>query len=123
MGVPALDAFPRKIWAQIGARCVRGTQPQDMANPSVYGLQALRAAIATYLQVARGIACSPAQVFVTAGYRETLSLITHTLLQPADRVLVENPGYPPTRRLLQSLHITPVAVPVDQARPAGFPSP
>ena len=114
MGVPALDAFPRKIWAQIGARCVRGTQPQDMANPSVYGLQALRAAIATYLQVARGIACSPAQVFVTAGYRETLSLITHTLLKPADRVLVEDPGYPPTRRLLQSLHITPVAVPVDQ---------
>src|SRR6478672_13857573 len=26
MGLPALDAFPRKIWARLGARCVRATQ-------------------------------------------------------------------------------------------------
>jgi GntR family transcriptional regulator/MocR family aminotransferase len=25
MALPALDEFPRKIWAQIGARCVRAT--------------------------------------------------------------------------------------------------
>ena len=114
MGVPALDAFPRKIWAQISARCVRATQSQDLANPSAYGLQALRAAIATYLQVSRGISCSPAQVFITAGYRETLSLIAHAVLTPTDRVLIEDPGYPPTRRLLEGLHITPVPIPVDQ---------
>jgi GntR family transcriptional regulator/MocR family aminotransferase len=23
MGLPALDAFPRKVWARLGARCVR----------------------------------------------------------------------------------------------------
>ena len=34
MGLPALDAFPRKIWARLGARCVRATQPPDMAHPS-----------------------------------------------------------------------------------------
>src|SRR5882757_6134920 len=46
MGLPALDAFPRKIWARLGARCVRATQPSDMAHPSIYGLPALRAEIA-----------------------------------------------------------------------------
>mgnify|MGYP002260412637 FL=1 len=65
MGLPALDAFPRKIWSKIAARCVRATQLADMANPPVYGLPSLRTAIASYLQVARGIHCSPEQIFVT----------------------------------------------------------
>ena len=34
MGLPALDAFPRKIWARLGAGCVRAMQPSDMAHPS-----------------------------------------------------------------------------------------
>lgn len=114
MALPALDAFPRKIWSQIGARCVRATRIPDMANPSVLGLESLRTAIATYLQVARGITCSPAQVFITSGYRNTLALIAHTLLKPGDRVLVEDPGYLPTRQLLAHLQIEVAPVPVDQ---------
>ncbi|MFK0089717.1 PLP-dependent aminotransferase family protein [Pseudomonas sp. NPDC090755] len=114
MALPALDVFPRKIWAQLGARCIRTTRIQDMANPSVYGLDSLRSAIATYLQVARGITCLPAQVFVTSGYRNTLALVSHTLLQPGDQVLIEDPGYPPTRQLLDHLQMQIACVPVDQ---------
>jgi GntR family transcriptional regulator/MocR family aminotransferase len=113
MALPALDAFPRKIWAQLGARCVRATRIQDMANPSVYGLESLRSAIATYLQVARGITCLPSQVFVTSGYRNTLALVSHALFTPGDQVLVEDPGYPPTRQLLAHLHMQIAPVPVD----------
>jgi GntR family transcriptional regulator/MocR family aminotransferase len=113
MGLPALDAFPRKIWARLGARCVRRTQASSMAHPSVCGTQPLRAEIAAYLQVSRGIDCSPAQVFVTAGYRHTLALISHALLKAGDRAWVENPGFPPTRELLGHLDIAAVPVPVD----------
>ena len=115
MGVPALDAFPKKIWAQIGARCVRSTRPQDLANPSPYGLQSLRTAIASYLQVSRGISCAPEQVFITSGYRDTLALVSHALLKPGDRVVIEDPGYPPTRQLLEHLQIHTLALPVDQS--------
>lgn len=113
MGLPALDAFPRKIWARLGARCVRGTQSSSMAHPSVYGTHALRAEIAAYLQVSRGIHCLPSQVFVTSGYRHTLELISHALLKAGDRVWIENPGFPPTRELLGYLHIETVPVRVD----------
>jgi GntR family transcriptional regulator/MocR family aminotransferase len=113
MGLPALDAFPRKIWARLGARCVRAMQPADMAHPPVYGLQALRAEIAAYLQVSRGINCAPAQVFVTSGYRHTVALIAQTLLKAGDRIWLEDPGYPPTRELLAHLQMEAVAVPVD----------
>ncbi|MBR1155964.1 PLP-dependent aminotransferase family protein [Bradyrhizobium sp. JYMT SZCCT0428] len=114
MGLPALDMFPRKIWARLGARCVRAMQPSDMVHPSVYGLPALRAEIAAYLQVSRGIYCSPSQIFVTSGYRHTIELIGHALLKAGDRVWLENPGYPPTRELLGHMNIAAVPVPVDR---------
>ena len=114
MGLPALDAFPRKIWARLGARCVRAMQPTDMTHPAVYGLPALRSQIAAYLQVARGINCAPSQIFVTTGYRHSIELIAHALLKRGDRVWVESPGYPPTRELLGHLNIAPVSVSVDR---------
>ncbi|MBC9035099.1 PLP-dependent aminotransferase family protein [Sphingomonas sp. JC676] len=114
MGLPSLDAFPRKIWARLGARCVRAMQPSDMAHPSVYGSWPLRTEIAAYLQVSRGINCSASQVFVTSGYRHTLELIGHALIKAGDRVWTENPGFPPTRELLSHMDVEAVPVPVDQ---------
>jgi GntR family transcriptional regulator/MocR family aminotransferase len=114
MGLPALDAFPRKIWARLGARSVRAMQPSGMVHPAVYGLPALRAQIAVYLQVSRGINCSPSQIFVTSGYRHTIELIAHSLLKAGDRVWLEDPGYPPTRELLGYMNIAAISVPVDR---------
>jgi GntR family transcriptional regulator/MocR family aminotransferase len=113
MGLPALDAFPRKIWARLGARSVRAMQPTDMVQPPVFGLPALRAEIAAYLQVSRGVNCAPSQVFVTSGYRHTIEMIALALLKAGDQVWLEDPGYPPTRDLLRHMDIVPVAVPVD----------
>jgi GntR family transcriptional regulator / MocR family aminotransferase len=114
MGLPALDVFPRKLWARLGARCVRAMQPSDMVHPAVYGLPALRTQIAAYLQVSRGINCAPSQIFVTSGYRSTIELIAHSLLKAGDRVWLEDPGYPPTRELLGHMQIAAVSVPVDR---------
>ena len=113
MGLPALDAFPRKIWARLGARSVRAMQPSDMIHPSVYGLPLLRAEIARYLQVSRGISCRPSQVFVTSGYRQTVELIGYALLKAGDRVWLEDPGYPPTGEIFNHMRIEGVSVPVD----------
>jgi GntR family transcriptional regulator/MocR family aminotransferase len=113
MGLPALDAFPRKIWARLGARCARAMQPQDMAHPPAGGSPRLREEIATYLHVSRGISCAPSQVFITAGYRHTLELIGHALLKTGDRVWVEDPGYPPTNVFLKHMGVNVVPVPVD----------
>lgn len=114
MGLPALDAFPRKIWARLGARSVRAMQPSDMVHPAINGSPSLRAQIAAYLQVSRGIDCAPSQIFVTSGYRHTIGLIAHALLKAGDRVWLENPGYPPTRELFGHLQIAAVPVPVDR---------
>jgi GntR family transcriptional regulator / MocR family aminotransferase len=113
MGLPALDAFPRKIWARVAARSVRAMQAPDMGHPSTAGLQELRTEIAAYLQVSRGINCTPSQVFITSGYRHTLELITYALLKRGDKVWLENPGYPPTRALFGKMNLAAVPVRVD----------
>ncbi|MFY1664351.1 PLP-dependent aminotransferase family protein [Pseudomonas sp. Pseu.R1] len=113
MGVPALDEFPRKIWARLGARYLRGMRLGDLDYPAPHGLPALRSAIASYLQVSRGIDCGAHQVFITSGWRSSLSLIAHTLLQPGERAWVEDPGYPTTRQVLRQFGIELEAVPVD----------
>ena len=115
LGLPALDAFPRKVWARLAARSVRAMQADHMVYPPFAGHAPLRAAIATYLQLARGIDCSPSQVFITSGYRNTLELIARALLRPGDGVWVEDPGYAPTSDLLRQAGMTlaPVAVDAD----------
>ena len=113
MGIPALDAFPRKVWARLAARAVRATQPEDMIYPPWAGLPELRIAIAAYLQLSRGIDCTPSQVFITSGYRNSMELITRALLVPGDGVWVEDPGYPPTSDLLREAGMQPVPVAVD----------
>ncbi|WP_426595665.1 PLP-dependent aminotransferase family protein [Pectobacterium brasiliense] len=114
MGVPAFDAFPRKLWARLGARYLRSMQLSDWDYPAPYGLPALRNAIASYLQVARGIDCTASQVFITSGWRTNLQLAVLALLKSGQRVWVEDPGYPPTRQLLSQSGLCPVPVTVDR---------
>ncbi|WP_041946653.1 PLP-dependent aminotransferase family protein [Variovorax paradoxus] len=114
LGIPALDAFPRKLWARLAARRARATTAADMFYGDPSGHSLLRTAIATYLRVSRGVSCHPSQVFVTGGYRASLALISHTLLDRDERVWVEDPGYPPTREVLRSAGQRTVPVPVDE---------
>jgi len=112
MGIPALDAFPRKLWARLATRRVRATSAVDLSYGDPSGHPPLREAIAAYLLVSRGVACHPSQVFVTGGYRASLALVTHTLLRKDERVWVEDPGFAPTHDVLRRAgqHIVPVPV-------------
>ncbi|WP_076997575.1 PLP-dependent aminotransferase family protein [Variovorax sp. KK3] len=113
LGLPALDAFPRKLWARLVARRARSLSLAHLNYGDPAGYAPLREAIAAHLLVARGVACSPAQVFVTAGHRASLGLVASTLLSPGDRVWVEEPGFPPTNDVLKSSGQRLVPVPVD----------
>ena len=113
LGLPALDAFPRKLWTRLAARQLRGAGLEGLVYPDARGHVGLRAAIATYLGLARGIACRPEQVFVCAGYRAGLDLIVQTLLAPGDACWFEEPGYFIARRALQAAGLALIPVPVD----------
>ncbi len=114
LGLPALDAFPRKTWARLAGRRLRGMNTRDMLSGDPSGYQPLRRSIAAYLAVSRGIACTAEQIFVTAGYRGALELIQHTLLETGDTGWFEDPGYLNSRRFLEHVGMRLAPVPVDE---------
>jgi GntR family transcriptional regulator / MocR family aminotransferase len=112
LGLPALDAFPRKTWARLCGRHQRTLHTSAMTYPDPAGHEPLRRAVATYLGISRGISCSHEQVFITTGYRGALDLIRHTLLKPGDVGWYEDPGYLLARIFLEraGLRLHPVSV-------------
>lgn len=113
LGIPALDAFPRKLWARLANRVIRATSAAELHYGDPSGLPALREAIAKYLLVSRGVACAPAQVIVTNGHRHSLALVARLVLKAGDAVWMEDPGYPAAREVLEACGASLVHVPVD----------
>jgi GntR family transcriptional regulator/MocR family aminotransferase len=113
MGLPALDAFPRKLWCRLAAQEARALNRDGMISPNPTGHAPLRAAIAAYLAVSRGIACAPDRIIVTAGYQGALALSGMVLLRAGDQVWLEDPGYLFARQALSAMRARPVPVRVD----------
>lgn len=114
MGLPALDAFPRKLWSGLVARSARIAGAEELSYPDPAGHRSLRQAVAAYLGVSRGIVCSPEQVLITAGFQGALSLVREVLVRQGDPVWVEDPGFPPTRQALEAGGAKLVPVRVDR---------
>jgi GntR family transcriptional regulator/MocR family aminotransferase len=112
-GMPALDAFPRELWARMAARILRQSQTGFLSYGSAAGLQPLREAIAEYLRAARGVRCSAGQVIVTSGSQQALDLAARVLLDPGDAVWMEDPGYVGARGALQAAGIRTEPISVD----------
>jgi GntR family transcriptional regulator/MocR family aminotransferase len=113
MGLPALDAFPRKIWSRLVAREARALSPSDMAYPDPAGFWPLRQAISGYLATSRGIVCTPAQVIITRGYQGALRLALDLTIKRGERVWLEDPCYPLTRDTIEAAGAKLVPIRVD----------
>lgn len=93
-GRPHPELLPVKQWGRILRGCLAYGGAAGLAEPGdPCGVPALRAAIAAHLSLSRGIVADPAQVLVTSGVQEGISLVARLLLEPGARVLVENPSY------------------------------
>ncbi len=93
IGVPAFDLFPFEIWARLTARFWRKPSPARLGYGDPAGEPALRELVAAYLRSSRGLNCDPSQVVITCGAQQGISLCAQLLVQPGDRVALENPGY------------------------------
>ena len=92
-GIPALDQFPRDLWARLAARIYRNAKFDLFSYGDAAGYPPLRRAIAEYLRAARGVHCDWRQVIVTSGSQQALDLAARILLDPGDTAWVEDPGY------------------------------
>jgi GntR family transcriptional regulator / MocR family aminotransferase len=110
----ALDHFPFNLWSRLlSFRCQRIAEaPLHYGHPM--GLRDLREAIVTYLRTARAVRCDAEQVMIVSGSQQALDITTRVLLDPKDRVWLEEPGYILARHIFMMAGSRIVPVPVDQ---------
>ncbi len=104
-GAGAADAFPWARWRRIVAQ-------QDTADPlaewrarareravstgrwdTLLGPLETRVAIAAWLRRSRAVRCEPEQLLIASSVQQILALLARLLVEPGQRLLVENPGY------------------------------
>jgi GntR family transcriptional regulator/MocR family aminotransferase len=93
VSLPALDHFPIGVWSKLVARHSRRPPTGIMAYGDARGYLPFREAIAEYLGAVRGVRCEASQILVTTGSQQALQLSAQVLLDPNDRVWMEEPGY------------------------------
>jgi GntR family transcriptional regulator/MocR family aminotransferase len=113
MGVPGAASFPATLIARLRSQAVRAETSGPPVYHDVRGEPELRREIAGYLAVARGIACAPEQIFITAGYGGGLGLALGALRLHGQRAWVEDPGFPLSRRGVELAGLSLFPVPVD----------
>jgi GntR family transcriptional regulator/MocR family aminotransferase len=109
---PALDLFPTALWAQVAARRLRRASANLLLGCDPLGYPPLQAAVGEYLRTSRGVKCVPEQIAIVSGVQEALDLTARLLLNPGDRVCMEDPGYVGATATFESCgaRITPVRV-------------
>ena len=113
VGVPELGEFPFELWSRLLGQSWRRPDMTAQVPGDAAGLPGLRAAIARYLATARAVVCDPEQVIVTSGVQQGIGLACQVLLDPGDKVWVEDPGYPGVHGALAGAGMKLAPVPVD----------
>ncbi|MGW4059469.1 MocR-like pyridoxine biosynthesis transcription factor PdxR [Amycolatopsis sp. NPDC004747] len=112
VGIPDATLFPLDTWRRLLARELRDAAGfAHYAEPG--GHPGLRAAIARHVGVSRSVRAGADDVLVTQGAQQALDLLCRVLLEPGDRVAVEEPGYRMAKLLFASHGAEVVGVPVD----------
>jgi GntR family transcriptional regulator / MocR family aminotransferase len=113
VGQVALDEFPRHVWSHLVARRCRAIDSQSSHYGDHFGSRYLREIIASYLRTARSLHCEAEQIMIVSGSQQALEISTRVLLDPGNRVWMEEPGYGLARNVFEVAGCRLVPVPVD----------
>ena len=75
--LPALDAFPAAVWARITARRSRHSPASLLMGCEPIGYAPLRAVVAHYVGMSRGVRCLPDQVVIVSRVQEALEATSY----------------------------------------------
>jgi GntR family transcriptional regulator / MocR family aminotransferase len=112
--LPALDSFPMHIWSRLLIKYAQQLSPTHLTYQRIGGYEPLKEAIADYVNLSRGVRCTPEQVIITNGSQGALDLAARMLLNPRDTAWIEDPGYLGGRSALLNTGAHVVPVPLDQ---------
>ena len=109
---PALDQFPWPEWQRSVGHA--GKQMKFSSGRSLMGEPRLRQEIVNYLNNSRGVHCHMEQVMICSGSQQGMQLAFSMLINPGDKVLVEDPGFPGIDGAISTAGGVKVSVPIDR---------
>jgi GntR family transcriptional regulator/MocR family aminotransferase len=111
---PDVNLFSLLIWNRHRTRVLkRGSCLLHYQSRFPVGLDELRQSVAVYLRDSRGVRCQWNEVAITNGSQQALFLLAHLLLEPGQRVYMEDPGYPGARNAWRQAGATVVPLQID----------
>lgn len=112
-GLPETRNFPIRIWERLERQVLRdhGTSALIMTDPQ--GAEPLRQAIADHVNLERGARATADRVLILTSSQQAMALTANLLLDPGDRIFVEDPGYHGARQAFAAAGAVPVPVPLD----------
>ena len=112
-GRPAMEAFPQEVWRRLLAARARSAPAGAYGYAAPSGYAPLREALAGYLRRARGMTCEPDQIVIVNGTQQALDLASRILVDPGDRVVIEEPHYHSVRLSFEAVGAKLVGIDVD----------
>ena len=102
-----------RVVARLRAAFNSGLRSRAFRYGPAAGDPELRQQVADRIRASRGITSSPDQIVVTNGAQQALDICVRLLLDPGDRIIVEDPGYSTVHAAFLAAGATLVRVPVD----------
>ncbi len=112
-GLPAPELLPMGTLRRLLAEILEREGPNVLLHCPTEGHMPLREALAELL-VARGIACSAADVLVLSGSQQGIDLVARVLIAPGDVVVVEQPSFFGGLQVFRAAQARLVGVPIDE---------
>jgi len=112
-GVPETRGFPLQTWERLGRQVLKAHGPEVLRHSPPQGMEPLRRAIADYVNLERGACATPERVLVLTSSQQALTLCANVLLDPGDRIFIEDPVYHGARKAFDAAGLACVPVPLD----------
>ncbi|WP_019643666.1 MocR-like pyridoxine biosynthesis transcription factor PdxR [Novispirillum itersonii] len=112
-GIPETRTFPLALWERLQRQVMKEAGTRALLHGDPQGVEPLRRAIADYVNLERGARASPDQVLVLTCAQQAMMLCATVLLDPGERIYLEDPAYYGARRAFEAAGLDCVPVPVD----------
>ncbi|WP_422485959.1 PLP-dependent aminotransferase family protein [Gudongella sp. DL1XJH-153] len=111
---PTAELFPIEEFKKSLIEVLDRDGGQAFLYPEITGFGPLRESISEFLLEHYSISATKDQILITSGGQQGLDIISKTLIQPGDVILVENPTYPGAFAAFQSRGAKIIGIPMDE---------
>lgn len=112
-GLPETRNFPLRLWERLERQVLKEQGSAALVLTDPQGAAPLRQAIADYVNLERGARATADRVLILTSAQQAMALTAQLLLDPGERIFVEDPGYHGARQAFAAAGVVPEPVPVD----------